>query len=63
MGNFDEAIDIKGSIIYEANVPPRGLRGKVIRGNMKSRSAHGSRINMAAAVFKIKIDVYRNSGT
>lgn len=23
MGNFDEAIDIKGSIIYEANVPPR----------------------------------------
>lgn len=22
MGNFDEAIDIKGSIIYEANVPP-----------------------------------------
>lgn len=23
MGNFDEAIDIKGSILYEANVPPR----------------------------------------
>ena len=40
------------------------LRAKVIRGNMKSRSAHGSRINMAAAVFKIKIEyVYRNSGT
>ena len=28
MGNFDEAIDIKGSIIYEANVPPVGLPWK-----------------------------------